>query len=127
MDTITPTIFMGPLRQSDPSRERRMRALRAPAALAPATAQPISFPAHRRDPAPIVFPSSGGRTRSPLIVPARALDVAVQRSQHSDPRVHQEVAALGGTDQASDCGLPFGQVLLGLRQLHDVAGCIPAG
>jgi hypothetical protein len=40
------------------------------------------------------------------------LDVAVQRSQHSDPRVHQEVAALGGTDQASDCGLPFGQILL---------------
>jgi len=43
-----------------------------------------------------------------------ALDVAVQRSQHADPRVHHEVAALSSTDQASDCGLPFGQVLLGL-------------
>ena len=59
---------------SDPSRERRMCALRAPAASVPATAQPLSFPAHRRDPAPIAFPSSGDRIRSPLIVPARALD-----------------------------------------------------
>lgn len=51
-----------------------MCALRAPAASAPATAQPLSFPVYRRDPAPIAFPSSGGRIRSPLIVPARAPD-----------------------------------------------------
>jgi feruloyl esterase len=51
-----------------------------------------------------------------------ALDVAVQRSQHSDPRVHHQVAALGGTDQASDCGLPFGQVPLGLVSFKRDAG-----
>src|SRR5258705_7254450 len=55
------------------SRERRMCAPRAPAASAPATAQPLSFPAHRRNPAPIAFPSSGGRIRSPLIYPAPPL------------------------------------------------------
>ena len=50
-----------------------MCAPRALAASAPATAQPLSFPAHRRNPAPIAFPSSGGRIRSPLIYPAPPL------------------------------------------------------
>src|SRR5258705_5336029 len=59
---------------SDPSRQCRMCALRAPAASAPAKARPLSFPSHRHDPSPIAFPSSGGRIRSPLIVPARAPD-----------------------------------------------------
>src|SRR5258706_6161532 len=44
-----------------------MCALQAPAASAPATAQPLSFPAHRRNPAPIAFPSSGGRIRLVII------------------------------------------------------------
>jgi len=35
------------------------------------------------------------------------LDVAVQGSQHADARVHQEIAALGGTDQTAGRGLPF--------------------
>jgi hypothetical protein len=38
--------------------------------------------------------------------------------------VHQEVAAFGRIDQATDRGLLVFKVLLGLRQLHDVAGCI---
>jgi hypothetical protein len=45
-----------------------------------------------------------------------ALDVTVQRPHHADPRVHYEVAALGGTDQAADRGLPLVELLLGLRK-----------
>ena len=51
---------------------------------------------------------------------ARIWLAVVQRPQHSNPRMHQEVAALGSTDQAPDRGLPNFMVLLGLRQLHDV-------
>jgi hypothetical protein len=40
------------------------------------------------------------------------LDLAVQRPQHSDPRMHEEVAAFGCTDQAMNSGLPFRKVLL---------------
>ena len=36
------------------------------------------------------------------------LDVTVQRPQHSDPRMHQEVAALGGTDQAQAMAVAAG-------------------
>jgi hypothetical protein len=53
-----------------------------------------------------------------------ALQVAVQRPQQPDPRMHQEVATFGGTDQAVDRRLPFRKVLFGLRQLHDVIGGI---
>jgi hypothetical protein len=35
-----------------------------------------------------------------LSVGEHALDVPVQRQHDADPRKHQEVAALGGTDQA---------------------------
>jgi hypothetical protein len=38
--------------------------------------------------------------------------------------MHHEVAALGGTDQAGDRGLPFLETLFSLRQLHDVTGGI---
>ncbi|WP_154072345.1 hypothetical protein [Bradyrhizobium erythrophlei] len=34
-------------------------------------------------------------------------NVPVQRPQDADPRMHQEVTALGGTDQAADGRLPF--------------------
>ena len=51
-----------------------------------------------------------------------ALDVPVQRAQHSDPRVHQEVPAFRGTDQAVNRGLPFPGLLFGLGQLGDVGG-----
>jgi hypothetical protein len=51
-------------------------------------------------------------------------DVPVQRSQHADARMHHEVAALGGADQAAGRGLPFRKILLSLRQLHDVSGGI---
>ncbi len=49
-------------------------------------------------------------------------DVAVQRPQHTDACMHQKVAAFGGADQAAGRGLPFLEILLSLRQLHDVAG-----
>jgi len=35
-----------------------------------------------------------------------------------------QIPAFGGADQAADRGLPFGQVLLSLRQLHHVVGGI---
>jgi hypothetical protein len=41
--------------------------------------------------------------------------------------MHQEVAAFGGADQATNCGLPFRKILLSLRQLHDVGGGILEG
>ena len=54
----------------------------------------------------------------------RSLDVAVQSAQHPDACGHHEVAAFGCTDQATDRGLPFFDVLLSLWQLHDVNGGI---
>jgi len=36
--------------------------------------------------------------------------------------MHQEVAALGGADQAGHRRLPFLEILLSFRQLHDVSG-----
>jgi hypothetical protein len=53
-----------------------------------------------------------------------ALDVPIECPQHTDARMHQEVAAFGGADQAGHRGLPFLEVLLGLRQFHDVGGGI---
>jgi hypothetical protein len=50
--------------------------------------------------------------------------VPVQRPQHTNARVHQEVAAFRGADQTAGCGLPFRKILLSLRQLHDVSGGI---
>ena len=41
--------------------------------------------------------------------------------------MHQEIAALGGADQAADCGLPFLEILLGFRQLRDVTGRLLEG
>ena len=61
------------------------------------------------------------------ILPRRSehlLDIPVQRPQHTDARMHQEVAAFSGADQATGCGLPFRKMLLSLRQLHDVSGSI---
>jgi len=52
---------------------------------------------------------------------------AVQCAQHPDPRVHQEVPAFRGTDQAVNGDLPFGLVLFGLWQLRDVVGSILQG
>jgi hypothetical protein len=52
------------------------------------------------------------------------LDMPVQGPQHADPRMHQEVAAFGHTDQTTDRGLPFCEVLLGLRQIHDGIGTV---
>jgi hypothetical protein len=46
------------------------------------------------------------------------LDVSVQRSQHSDSHVHQEIAAFGGADQATDRGLPFLKILFSLWQFQ---------
>ena len=38
--------------------------------------------------------------------------------------MHHEVPALGGADQALNGGLPFVELLLDLRQFHDVVGGI---
>jgi hypothetical protein len=51
-------------------------------------------------------------------------DVSVQRPQYPDPRMHQKVAALSGTNQALDGGLPFVELLIGFRKLGDVIASI---
>jgi hypothetical protein len=43
------------------------------------------------------------------------LNVPIERWQHTDVRVHQEVAAFSGADQATDCRLPFLEILFSLR------------
>jgi hypothetical protein len=48
----------------------------------------------------------------------------VQSPRHSNTGVHHEVATFGGSDQATDGGLPFLEILLGLRQFHDLGGGI---
>lgn len=48
----------------------------------------------------------------------------VERAQHRDSGVHQEVPALGGSDQDRGGGLPFLELLLSPKQLLDVAGGI---
>jgi hypothetical protein len=50
------------------------------------------------------------------------LDLPVQSPQHADPRVHQEIAALGCADQAGNGGLPLRRGLVRLRQFHYVVG-----
>jgi hypothetical protein len=52
------------------------------------------------------------------------LDVAVQRPQHPDPRMHQRSAILRRHDQRLDGGLPFLALALGLRQPRDVVGSV---
>ena len=54
----------------------------------------------------------------------RSFGVSVQSAQHPDARVHHEIAAFRGANQATDGGLPFLKVLIGLRQFHDVVGGI---
>ena len=56
-----------------------------------------------------------------LTISKRSFDVAV--AQHPDTGMPHEVR-LGGVDQATDRGLPFLEVLLGLRQFLDVIGSI---
>jgi hypothetical protein len=41
--------------------------------------------------------------------------------------MQEEVPALGSIDQAGNSGLPMGQILLSLRKLRDVPGCILQG
>ncbi len=38
--------------------------------------------------------------------------------------MHQEIASLGGADQASDGGLPFFKTLVSFRQAYDVVAGI---
>ena len=48
----------------------------------------------------------------------------MDRLQHPDTGMHQEVPALSGFDQDLAGGLPPFKILLGLRQLHDLVGSI---
>jgi hypothetical protein len=51
------------------------------------------------------------------------LDVPIDGPHHADARVHEQVAAFGGADQATDRCLPFLDILLSPRQACDgVAG-----
>jgi hypothetical protein len=51
-------------------------------------------------------------------------DVAIERPQHTDARVHQWTAIFGRHDQRLGRCLPFLEVLLGLRKFQDVIGRI---
>jgi hypothetical protein len=53
-----------------------------------------------------------------------SLDVAVQRPQHSDPRIHQRPSAFSSHDQRLGRRLTCGMALLGLRELHEVVSGI---
>jgi hypothetical protein len=52
------------------------------------------------------------------------LNVPIDSSRHADARVHWQVAAFGGADQATDRCLPFLDILLSLRQACDVVAGI---
>jgi hypothetical protein len=60
-----------------------------------------------------------------------ALDVAVvQRPHDTDPRIHQEVAAFGGTDQEGNGRLPFRKAGAFMRSQesgteHSILGVFP--
>jgi hypothetical protein len=53
-----------------------------------------------------------------------ALDVSVRGLKHPGPRVHCWSKAFVRHDRATDRGLPFLVLLLGLRQFHDLVGCV---
>jgi hypothetical protein len=52
----------------------------------------------------------------------RALDVTIERSQHTDARMQQWSAIFRCHDQRFSCRLPGRILLLGLRKLQDVIG-----
>ena len=54
----------------------------------------------------------------------RPNDVAVQRPQHPDTRMHQWPAAFSGHQKHTDSGLPFRELLIGLWKFGDVLACI---
>jgi hypothetical protein len=56
-----------------------------------------------------------------------ALDVPVQRPNDADAGVHQWPATFCGHHQGLGRSLPFRELLLGLRQLHDVVGSVFEG
>lgn len=45
---------------------------------------------------------------------------AMERQHHPNMRVHERPAVFGGHNHSLASGLPFGALLLGGRQLHDV-------
>src|ERR1700722_9001509 len=55
------------------------------------------------------------------------LDMTVKRPHHPDPYVQQRPAAFHSHDQRLRRSRPFAGVLLGLGQLHDVAGGVLEG
>ena len=52
------------------------------------------------------------------------LNVPIDSPHHADARVHEQVAAFGGADQATDRCLPFLDILLSPRQACDVVAGI---
>ena len=50
------------------------------------------------------------------------LHVTVQSTDYADAGVHQEPIVFGGHHERLDCGLPFLELLFGLRQVGDVIG-----
>jgi len=56
-----------------------------------------------------------------------ALHVSVQCPQHADTRMHQWPTAFRRHNQRFGRGLPFPEVLFGLRQVHDVSGSVLQG
>ncbi len=70
------------------------------------------------------LPVNAGTPASPMRMLSRCskhpLDVPIDSPHHADARVHEQVAAFGGADQATDRCLPFLDILLSLRQACDV-------
>ena len=74
------------------------------------------------------LPVNAGTPASPMRMLSRCskhpLDVPIDSPHHADARVHEQVAAFGGADQATDRCLPFLDILLSLRQACDVVAGI---
>jgi hypothetical protein len=74
------------------------------------------------------LPVNAGTPASPRRMLSRCskhpLDVPIDSPHHADARVHEQVAAFGGADQATDRCLPFLDILLSLGQACDVVADI---
>ena len=74
------------------------------------------------------LPVNAGTPASPMRMLSRCskhpLDVPIDSPHHADARVHEQVAAFCGADQATDRGPPLVEPLVGLWTPGDVIACV---